>query len=199
MVIDLVTPDREHREKEAWQLIQEGHLEAIGLPKISIFLLENILYRAGYSRQRPGWKPALTYAEERQRYQWALLHDPDRYHYGDNLGFDFRTVCYTDETPARIGEQRGMQIAWAKEGEEYHEEIKKDRKGQHVSLMFYGAFMYNHKGPSHIYPRETKEEKAAAEVALAQENAERAAHIDLAQTRARSALRILNETDNNGE
>jgi hypothetical protein len=54
MVIDFVTSDREHREKEAWQLIQEGHLEATGLPKISISLLENIPYRAGYSRQRPG-------------------------------------------------------------------------------------------------------------------------------------------------
>jgi hypothetical protein len=198
-IIELVTSDREHREKEAWQYIFQGDLEAIGIPKISVSSLENILYRAGYSRQRPGWKPALTPSEENERYQWALLHNPDRDEEGDNLGFNFHTVCYTDETPARIGEQRGMQRAWAKEGEQYHQDIKKDRKAQHLSLMFYGAFMYNYKGPCRIYPRETKEEKEAAEVALAQENAERAAHLDLTQTRARSALRILNETDSNGQ
>jgi hypothetical protein len=57
--------------------------------------------------------------------------------------------------------------------------------------------MYNHKGPCHIYPRETREEKAAAEAALKKENEDRVAHMDLTQTRARSALRILNETDVN--
>jgi hypothetical protein len=198
MVVDLVTSNRQHREQEAWQLIQSGELEAIGLPKISISLLETIMYRAGYSRRRPGWKPSLTTAEEEDRYQWAVLHNPDRYHEGDNLGFDFHTVCFTDETPARVGEQRGMIRAWAKDGEEFHEDVKKTRKAQHLSLMFYGSFMYDHKGPCHVYPRETAEEKAVAAVALAKENAHRAAHLDLNQTRARSALRIFNEADANG-
>jgi hypothetical protein len=44
MVVDLVTSNRQHREQETWQLIQSGELEAIGLPKISISLLETIMY-----------------------------------------------------------------------------------------------------------------------------------------------------------
>jgi hypothetical protein len=76
-----------------------------------------------------------------------MLHNSDRYCEGDNLGFDFHTVCFTDETPARVGEQHGMIRAWAKDGEEFHEDVKKIRKAQHLSLIFYGSFMYDDKRP----------------------------------------------------
>jgi hypothetical protein len=56
-----------------------------------------------------------------------LLHNPDKYEYGDGLGFDFRTVIFTDETPARIGKQQGMQRAWYKEGEKYEDDVRKDQ------------------------------------------------------------------------
>jgi hypothetical protein len=196
-IVAFITANRQHREKEAGQLIHDGDLEAIGILKISVSLLENIIYEAGYARRRPSWKPLLTPKEEKESYRWALIHDPDRYKSGDNLGFNFHTVCFTDQTPARIGDQRGLMRTWAKEEEEYHEDVKKDQIEQHLSLMFHRSFVYNHKGPCHIYPQETKEEKAAAEVAFKKENEDRAAHMDLTQTRARSALRTLNETDVN--
>ncbi|KAF1936718.1 hypothetical protein EJ02DRAFT_470236 [Clathrospora elynae] len=130
------------------------------------------MYRAGYARQRPGWKPELTPAQETARYQWALKYNPDKDKLNDNKGFNFKTVCFSDETPARIGEQRGMFRAWAKEDEIYNEDIKKTKTQKEFALMFYGAFWYNHKGPYHIYSRETKEEKEAADEALQQENAD---------------------------
>jgi hypothetical protein len=75
-----------------------------------------------------------------------------------------------------------------KEREEYYRDVKKNRKKQHLSLMFYGASIYNHKVPCHVYPRETPEEKDATKMALKKENADHAAHFDLTQTRAHPAL-----------
>ncbi|KAF2030133.1 hypothetical protein EK21DRAFT_66159 [Setomelanomma holmii] len=58
------------------------------------------MYDAGYARQRPRWKPSLTQAQQQERLQWALAHNPDKYEYGDGLGFNFRDVVFTDETLA---------------------------------------------------------------------------------------------------
>lgn len=197
LIIKITTSTRESREKESWQAIADGDYKGKGLPKISITTLENVMYEAGYARRRPGWKPILTPAQEEERYQWALIHNPDKYKEYDGLGFNFRIVCFTDETPARVGEQRGMFRAWAKDDEIYHEDVKKDKKEKFSTLQFYGAFMYNHKGPYHIYSQETKEEKEEAEEALNQENKERRNQALNSQETARRALNYINEPDVN--
>jgi hypothetical protein len=46
----------------------------------------------------------------------VLEHNPDKYELADGLGYDFRKVCFTDETPACIGEECGMQECGAKRG-----------------------------------------------------------------------------------
>jgi hypothetical protein len=112
LIIAITTQNRSHREKESWQAIDDGDYSGV-LPNLSISTLENIMYEAGYSRRKPGWKPPLTPAQERERYQWALAHNPaahnpDRDHEYDNNGFNFREVVFTDETPARVGELRSM-------------------------------------------------------------------------------------------
>ncbi|KAK7178253.1 cAMP-regulated phosphoprotein family protein [Paraphaeosphaeria sporulosa] len=94
-----------------------------------------------------------------------------------------------DETPARIGEQRGMQRAWFRPEEKYDNDVKHDRIQKYCKLQFYGAFTYNHKGPCHIYAKETKAEARAAEAALDRENAERRKQATSAQHQARAALR----------
>ncbi|KAF1943601.1 hypothetical protein EJ02DRAFT_294749, partial [Clathrospora elynae] len=109
--------------------------------------------------------------QQEERLAWALAHNPDKYEYGDGLGFDFRTVVFTDETPARIGEQRGMQRAWYKEGEKYDDNVRKDRLRKDCCLQFYGSFRYDHKGPCYIYYKETEAEKQDAEEKLQEENA----------------------------
>ncbi|KAF1351697.1 hypothetical protein EJ07DRAFT_137197, partial [Lizonia empirigonia] len=84
---------------------------------------------------------------------------------------DFRQVVFTDETPARIGDERGMQRVWCKEAERFKDDVKKDRNRRECCLQFYGAFRYNNKGPCYTYFEETKEQKQSAEVALGKENA----------------------------
>src|SRR4051812_46352259 len=62
-IIALTTSDRQHREQEAWQAIAGKNFEQI-VPQISRSTFENVMYEAGYSRGRPGWKPTLTRGQE---------------------------------------------------------------------------------------------------------------------------------------
>jgi hypothetical protein len=71
---------------------------------MSILTFENVIYKAGYSRRRPGLRPPFTPEEENDRYQWVKEHNPDRRTVNDDKGFNFQIVAYTDETPSRIGE-----------------------------------------------------------------------------------------------
>jgi len=195
-IISITTSDREHREKESWQAIKNSDFDNF-IPRISISTFENVMYGAGYSRKRPGWKPPLSPEEVRKRYQWALKHNPDLYKKDDNLGFNFRDVCYSDETPARIGEQRGMQRSWIREGEQYRENVKKPRIQKYCQLQFYGIFTYNNKGPCIIYSKEDKEERWASEAALELENHQRRQKAVYAQKTARSALQEMGESEIN--
>ncbi|KAF1967907.1 hypothetical protein BU23DRAFT_658121, partial [Bimuria novae-zelandiae CBS 107.79] len=194
-IIEIVTQDRAHREKEPLQAIKDGDFDE--LPPMSVSTFENVMYEAGYARRKPGWKPPLTEQEMQDRYKWALAHNPDRYKEGDNLGFNFRKCVYTDETPARIDEQRGMQRAWFLPDEKYHLDVKHNRVQKYCKLQFYGAFTYNHKGPCYIYGHEKEDEKVAAEAALARENAERRKQATSAQYHARAALQEIDPNDRN--
>ncbi|KAF2621436.1 hypothetical protein BU25DRAFT_482780 [Macroventuria anomochaeta] len=83
----------------------------------------------------------------RRRYEWALMHNPDKYKVGDGLGYDFRKVCFTDKSPAHVGEEQGMQRVWCKADETYHSDVRKDCNCKDCALQFFGAFQYDHKGP----------------------------------------------------
>ena len=146
------------------------------------------MYEAGFARKRPGWKPHLTEPQQQERLQWAVAHNPDKYEYGDGLGFDFRDVVFTDETPARIGEERGMLRVWCKDGERYKNDVKKDRNRKDCCLQFYGAFRYDYKGPCYTYFEETEEQKQSAKDALKKENAQRKQDDNILQGNARAAL-----------
>lgn len=62
------------------------------------------MYKAGYSRSKQGYKPKLDKDQKRERFEWALAHNPDKYRVGDNLGFNYRRVAYLNKTPAQVGE-----------------------------------------------------------------------------------------------
>ncbi|KAF1941289.1 hypothetical protein EJ02DRAFT_492810, partial [Clathrospora elynae] len=187
----ITTKDRNHRKKESWQAIQDGDYSR--LPNMSISTLENVMYEADYAQRKPGWKPPLTPAQERECYQWALNHNLDKEKEYDNKGYNFRKVVFTDETPARIREQRGMIRAWCKEDEIYNDNVKKDRKQISAALQFFGAFRYNYKGPCHVYYYETQEEIEAREQALKWENEVTWAQSNSSQMSARAALNVLEE------
>ncbi|KAF1974995.1 hypothetical protein BU23DRAFT_634967 [Bimuria novae-zelandiae CBS 107.79] len=57
-IIEIVTQDRTHREKEPLQAIQDGDFDE--LPPMSVSTFENVMYEAGYARRKPGWKPPLV-------------------------------------------------------------------------------------------------------------------------------------------
>jgi hypothetical protein len=160
-------------------------------------MFENVMYEAGYARRRPGWKPPLTPAQEQERYEWALTHNPDLHEYGDNKGFDFRIVAFTDETPARIGEERGMQRTWCTEQEIWDEDVKRDRNRRNCTLQFYGAFRYNYKVPCHVYHPETKAEKQVTDAQLRHENKDTQIRENKLQMYARQSLTQMSEGDIN--
>jgi transposase len=196
-VVELTIASQKSREKESWQAIKDGDFVNAGLPNFSVSLHENIMYNAGYARRRPGWKPPLNDEQKRERLEWALVHNPDKDEYGDGKGFDFTQVIFTDETPARIGEERGMQRVWCKNGEQYDEGVKKDRNRRACCLQFYGAFRYDYKGPCYTYFQETAAEKQLAEEALEKENKQRKHDDNTLQRNARKALEVMQESDIN--
>jgi hypothetical protein len=196
-VVAIIIASQQSREKESWQAIKDRDFVKCGLPNFSISLHQNIMYDAGYARRRPGWKPPLSPEQQHERLQWALAHNPNKYVYGDGISFDFRVVVFTNETPARIGEQRGIQRVWCKDGEQYDEGVKKDRNRSSCCLQFYGAFRYDYKGPCYTYFEETEAQKRSAEEALAKENEQRKRDDNILQGNARAALQILQESDVN--
>ena len=195
-IIEIVTSLCNNREKEAWQAIADGDFSEI-VPEMSISTLENVMYEAGYARRRLGWKPSLTLDQEEERKVWAIEHDPDSEHYGDLQGYDFHQVVFTDETPARIGEERGMMRTWCREGERCDTNVKHDRNRRDCCLQFYGSFRYNYKGPCHIYYPETDAEKEVAEVHIQELNADQKTRDNKLQIQARRALDNLGEADVN--
>jgi hypothetical protein len=58
-IIKIVTSCCNNREKESWQAIKDNDFKDI-VSEISISLFESVMYEAGYSRRKPGWKPPLT-------------------------------------------------------------------------------------------------------------------------------------------
>jgi transposase len=195
-IINLVTSSRTNREKESWQAIADGDFDEI-VPRMSITTFENVMYEAGYARRRPGWKPHLTPEQEKERYAWALEHNPDKDIEYDNQGFNFYEIAFTDETPARIGEERGMQRTWCKGYERWDDNVKHDRNRKDCCLQFYGAFRYNHKGPCCVYYEETEEEKLAAEAHIKRLNEDTKVRDNKLQIQAREALSLAGESDIN--
>lgn len=195
-IIRITTQDRHHREQESWQAIAHDNFESV-LPQISIEIFENVMYEAGYKRRKPWWKPPLTSIQCREHFRWALSHSSDRYEVSYGLGFEFRKVVFTDETPARVGEERGMIRTWARHYEIYDDDVRHDCNRRECCLQFFGIFRYDHKGSRHVYFQVTKEEKEAVEAALEAGNLLTRASSNLMQTQARAALQELGELDTN--
>jgi hypothetical protein len=196
-IICIATSSRSTREKESWQAIAHGDFESV-VPKISISTFENVMYEAGYARRRPGWKPHLTDEQEQVRYEWAIAHNPDRDEEYDGKGYDFTQVVFTDETPARIGEERGMMRTWCCEGERWDDDVKHDRNRKDCCLQFYAAFRYNFKGPCHVYREETEAEKQEAAAHIQRLNVDQKTRDNKLQIYARQALHGISESDVNG-
>jgi hypothetical protein len=140
------------------------------------------MYKAGYARRRPGWKPKLSPDVENRRYLWALITTLINTRIAIIKALIF-AMLHTQIRRLCVGEQRGMQRSWFKNGERYEEDVKKDHVQKHSKLQFYRVFTYDYKGPCVIYERETPAEEVLNNAELDAENADRRARISSAQTR----------------
>ncbi|KAF2024604.1 hypothetical protein EK21DRAFT_117582 [Setomelanomma holmii] len=111
-VVAITIASQQSREKESWQVIKDGDFVNARVPNSSVSLHENIMYDAGYARRGLGWKPTLSPEQKKERYEWALAHNPDKDEYSDGLRdfrYDHKDPCYTyfEETDAekRLAEE----------------------------------------------------------------------------------------------
>ncbi|KAF2002013.1 hypothetical protein P154DRAFT_521183 [Amniculicola lignicola CBS 123094] len=195
-IIRITMQDCRYREQESKLAVNKGNFKGV-MESISVSLFENVMYEAGYSRRKPGFRPPLTAAEKKKRFEWALAHNPNKDEEGDNKGFNFRRVVYTDETPARAGDQWGMKRAWCREGEEYHKDVKREKIRPACTLQFWGAFTYGEKGPCHIYRKEIKEMAIQAKKDLDKENVTRHQDREVKVAVARQVLWLMGDPDVN--
>jgi hypothetical protein len=157
-VFELATSNRSYREKESWQAIQRGNFEGI-VPKISISLFETIMYEAGCSRRKPGWKPKLTPAQEHARFEWPW----DTTLIKTSLVTIKASISDASVSQMRLRLELESSVTCSEAGkkgdERYNEDVKIYRVQKYSQLQLYGAFTYDHKGPCVIHEREGPLEK----------------------------------------
>ncbi|KAF2621101.1 hypothetical protein BU25DRAFT_306323, partial [Macroventuria anomochaeta] len=195
-IICIATASRTTCKKESWQAIAHSDFNSI-VPKMSITTFKNVMYKAGYTRQRPGWKMSLTPEQEQERYTWVLAHNPDKEVEYDNNGYNFTHVVFTDKMPVHIGKEQGMMITWCCERERWDDDIKHNCNRKDCCLQFYAAFCYDYKGPCHVYCEETHAEKVAAAAHIQQLNADQKTHNNKLQIYAQQALNNISQSDVN--
>jgi transposase len=159
---------RSHRDMQALKLQQEQ-----SIPTASVTTMQNTLYKADLARRKPGWIFALTDANKEQRMAISQDYHPDK--------FDWHTVIFTDETPAKVGAQRGWHRSWTKTSEAYHPDVKRTRVKSASQRMVWACFTYGKKGPITLLAPEEEEEKQEAKAKLDEENAARKAAMVLHQ------------------
>ncbi len=131
------------------------------LPNVSTSTIQQTLYDKGYGRQRPGWKVPLNADNKAQRVAILKEYHPDK--------FNWRNVVFTDETPAKVGDRRGMHRSWAKKDEAYHPDVKEARLKRQSEGQVWACFAYGRKGPIKFWYTEEEGEKEAANSALEEE------------------------------
>lgn len=145
-----------------------------------------ILHKEGLSSVKPTRKPGLTKAQQAARLLFCLAHQ----HWTLE---DWKKVIWTDETSVVLGARRGGVRLWRGPHEAVEKTVIRNRWKGFSEFMFWGAFSYDHKGPCHVYKKETVAERrqAAEEVEAWNRDLEEAAKEDweLATAMRRTNLR----------
>lgn len=191
---ETVVQDRPHRYMPAHILLQIEVWKDAQIPRLSRSTLQNVMYEAFYAKRHPGAKFALTPKIEEARYQWALLYNPDPT--PTRPAFDWTTVCFTDETPGKVGLVSGKFYAWCLADELYDEDVKRIKTTNYTEVQFWSCFMFGAKGPCHVHFKESPEEVQQAAEYLKTRNKTRESRYNTRSTligQARHALHVLNE------
>ena len=106
----------------------------------------------GLKRGKSTKKLALTDIQRAQRYEIALSRKDWGY-------AEWSKVVFSDEALILVGEHREKQNLSQIVEERYHPDIIERRYNNYSEAMFWGCFSYDHKGPYHVYYKETDEQK----------------------------------------
>ena len=157
LIVDSVQRDRAGREKTAAILAYEH-----GVSESTVL---NILREQKISSVKPSRKPGLTQLMRAFRLQFCLDHQYWTLE-------DWKKVIWTDETSVILGVRRGAVRIWRRADEAYVKSAVRNRWKGFSEFMFWAAFTYDHKGPCHIWSKETAAAKKASEAHIAQLNAD---------------------------
>ncbi|EED23249.1 conserved hypothetical protein [Talaromyces stipitatus ATCC 10500] len=135
-IIASITKDRAGREKSAEYLAYEA-----GISESSVLRL---LKLNPFSKCKPTAR--LAFALEHQH--WTLE--------------EIKNIIWTDETSVVLGHRRGSNRVWRRTFECYDFTVIRRRYKGSTEFMFWGCFLYDAKGPCHIYQAENA---AAAKIA----------------------------------
>jgi len=103
---------------------------------------ENKLQRLAFCEERKGWQAEIEWANYR----------------------------YTDEMSIEIGGNFGICLVWRRKDERWEENCVGAKKKQGPKMMCWGMISYGHKGPFHVWDKETTEEWETAEKEIGELN-----------------------------
>ena len=118
----------------------------------------------GYRKVKPTKKPGLTDAQRAARLKWCLEHQYWTLE-------DWKKVLWSDETSVIYGLRRGGERVWRTVYENNEATCRRNRWKGFSEFMFWGCFSYDHKGPCHVWQKETAAEKKKAQNDLDRRNA----------------------------
>lgn len=176
-ILASVTKDRSGREKSVEVLAFEAGISESSCLRHLKFL--------SFSKCKPTWKPGLTEDMRKKRLAFALSH---RYWTLE----DWKNIIWTDETSIILGHRRGANRVWRRSWECYDPIVIRRRFKNASEFMFWGAFLYDHKGLCHIYDPENAvaKKQAAKELEIVNRGREERARQEWELNNAFSRLRL---------
>jgi len=168
-IVDYYVEDRQKtgRPKEVAESTRQALLDSVAVSRasreqtaevlaykhgVSYSTALNILREAGYSSVKPTRKPGLSKTQRAARLQFCLDHQ----HWTLE---DWKKVIWTDETSVILGAHRGAVRLWRRADEGASKTVIRNRWKGYSEFIFWGSFSYDHKGPCHIYKKETVADK----------------------------------------
>jgi len=154
-LLDSNSADRSGREKSSEVLAYE-----CGISRSSAL---RILHKHNLSSVKPTRKPGLNLHQRAARLAFCLAHQYWTLE-------DWKRVIWSDETSVILGQRRGTVRLWRRSGEAYEKTCIRQRWKGFSEFMFWACFSWDHKGPCHVWTRETTQERREAEKELAELN-----------------------------
>jgi transposase len=130
-----------------------------GRQAVSASTVYRVLTENGYGVFKRTVKPGLTEAAKRARLAWCLERK-------DWTIEDWKNVIFSDETSVVLGGVRGKRRVWRKKEETYHPHVVVRRWKGRKEFMWWSCFSWDHKGPYHIWEKETVAERKAMQADL---------------------------------